>query len=75
MVSLEISKLDILDMEGQMNRAAETGKMEAARRQDKREKRIQSSELVWEYQGEYWADELGYYRLNTKSECPASITQ
>ena len=76
MVSLEISKLDILDMEGQMlNRAAETGKMEEARRQVKREKRIQSSELVWEYQGEYWADELGYYRLNTKSDCPASITQ
>ena len=72
--SLQISKLDILDMETQMlNRAAETGKMEETKRQVRREKRIRSGEVVWEYQGEYWADEVGYYRLNTKSDCPASL--
>ena len=72
--SLQISKLDILDMETQMlNRAAETGKMEETKRQVRREKRIRSGEVVWEYQGEYWADEVGYYRLNTKSDCPGSI--
>ena len=76
MVSLEISKLDILDMEGQLlNRAAETGKLEEARKQVRRNKRINSDEQVWEYQGEFWADEVGYYRLNTKSECPSSINQ
>lgn len=72
--SLQISKLDILDMETQMlNRAAETGKMEDTKRQVRREKRLRSGEVVWEYQGEYWADEVGYYRLNTKSDCPASL--
>ena len=72
--SLQISKLDILDMETQMlNRAAETGKMEETKRQVRREKRIRSGEMVWEYQGEYWADEAGYYRLNTKSDCPTSM--
>ena len=76
MTSLEISKLDILDMETQMlNRAAQTGKMEDAKRQVRRTKRIRSGELVWEYQGELWADELGYYRVNTKSECPASLME
>ena len=72
--SLQISKLDILDMETQLlNQAADRGKMEETKRQVKREKRIKSGEMVWEYQGEYWADEVGYYRLNTKSECPASL--
>jgi hypothetical protein len=72
--SLQISKLDILDMETQMlNRAAEAGKMEETKRQVRREKRIRSGEVVWEYQGEYWADEAGYYRLNTESDCPASL--
>ncbi len=74
MTSLQISKLDILDMETQMlNRAADAGKMEDTKRQVKREKRLKSGEVVWEYQGEYWADEVGYYRLNTESDCPASI--
>ena len=76
MISLEISKLDILDMETQMlNRAAQTGKMEDAKRQVRRNKRIRSGELVWEYDGEMWADEVGYYRVNTKSECPASMME
>ena len=61
-------------METQMlNRAADMGKMEETKRQVRREKRIRSGEVVWEYQGEYWADEVGYYRLNTKSDCPASL--
>ena len=51
----------------------EMGKMEETKRQVRREKRIRSGEVVWEYQGEYWADEVGYYRLNTKSDCPASL--
>jgi len=72
--SLQISKLDILDMETKLlNQAADRGKMEETKRQVRREKRIRSGEMVWEYQGEYWADEVGYYRLNTESDCPASL--
>ena len=74
--SLDITRLDILDMETQMlNRAAQTGKMEEAKRQVRREKRIKNGELVWEYQGEYWADEVGYYRVNTKSECSIQMME
>ena len=72
--SLQISKLDILDMETKLlNQAADRGKMEETKRQVRREKRIRAGEMVWEYQGEYWADEVGYYRLNTESDCPASL--
>ena len=74
--STEISKLDILDMEVQMlQRAAVTGDLEEAKRQVKREKRLRTGDLVWPYEGEYWADEVGYYQVNTKSECPASFAE
>ena len=74
--STDISKLDILDMETQMlERAAQTGKLEEAKRQVKRNKRIKKGEEVWPYEGEYWADEVGYYQVNTKSECPASLSE
>jgi hypothetical protein len=74
--STEISKLDILDMEVQMlQRAAVTGELEEAKRQVKRNKRLKKGELVWPYEGEYWADEIGYYQVNTKSECPASLAE
>lgn len=74
--STDISKLDILDMETQMlERAAVTGELEEAKRQVKRSKRLKKGELVWPYEGEYWADEVGYYQVNTKSECPASLSE
>jgi len=73
--STEISKLDILDMETQLlERASMTGKLEEAKRQANRKKRIKRKEFVWDYEGEYWADEVGYYRVSAKSECPASMT-
>ena len=74
--STDISKLDILEMETQMlQRAAVTGELEDAKRQVKRTKRIKTGDLVWPYEGEYWADEVGYYQVNTKSECPASLSE
>ena len=74
--SAEISKLSILGMEQQMlERASVTGKMEEAKRQVTRKKRLKKNEIVWEYEGEYWADEVGYYRVTTKSECPASMSK
>ncbi len=76
LTSTDISKLDILDMETQMlERAAMTGQLEEAKRQVKRNKRLKKGEQVWPYEGEYWADEVGYYRVNTKSECPASLSE
>lgn len=74
LVALDISRLDILDLQTQMlNRAAELGKMEEAKRQVSRSKRRKKNEVVWDYQGEYWADEVGYYQFTVKSECPASM--
>ncbi|MGC6510996.1 MAG: hypothetical protein ACON4U_21450 [Myxococcota bacterium] len=72
----EMHKLDILEMEAQMLRQASiTGKMEDAKRVIQRNKRLKNNERTWPYQGEYWADELGYYRIKSKPECPASMFQ
>ena len=71
----ELTKLDILELKTQMlEQASLDGKMEEARRTAKRKKRRKSSQQIWPYDGEIWADELGYYQVKTKSECPASLT-
>lgn len=71
----ELTKLDILELETQMlEQASLDGKMEETRRTAKRKKRRKTSQQIWPYEGEIWADELGYYQVKTKSECPASLT-
>ena len=76
LVDADMHKLDILEMEAQMLRQASvTGKMEEAKRVVQRNKRLKDNERTWPYQGEYWADELGYYRVKSKPECPASMFQ
>jgi tetratricopeptide (TPR) repeat protein len=70
----DMHKLDILEMEAQMLRQASvTGKMEEAKRVIQRDKRLLNNERTWPYQGEYWADEIGYYRIKSKPECPNSM--
>ncbi len=31
--------------------------------------KVDDEHFVWEFNGEYWKDELGYYRVRIKSEC------
>ena len=38
-----------------------------------RKQRTKKGYQSWPWEGEYWADELGYYRISTKSDCPASL--
>ena len=76
LIDADMHKLDILEMEAQMLRQASvTGKMEEAKRVIQRNKRLKVDERTWPYQGEYWADEIGYYRIKSKPECPASMFQ
>ena len=73
---IKITKLDIIELEKTMlERAAAKGKIEEARRLAKRKKRNKKDTQEWPFQGEYWADELGYFKIDTMSECPASMTQ
>jgi len=72
--NLTITKLDIVERQQKMlQRAAVTGKMPEAKRQAKRRFKTQRKHYVWPHLGEEWADELGYYQVKTKDECPAGF--
>ena len=67
-------KLDMLKLETRMyEQASRTGQIEEPRDVARRRFRRRSDEMVWSFQGEYWGDELGYYRIETPPECPASM--
>lgn len=70
----EIFGLDILRMQGQLyEMAAVTGKLPSAARKAKRADRTRRGWREWPYEGEAWADELGYYKIDATPECPASM--
>jgi hypothetical protein len=70
----EMARLDILRLETRLyERAAGAGEMEGARATAQRRLRLPPGHLSWPFQGEFWADELGYYRVNAISECPESM--
>lgn len=70
----EIFTLDILRMKIQLyEQAAITGRMEAAARTVDRTERLRKGFREWPFEGEIWADELGYYRVDSVPECPASM--
>lgn len=70
----EIAKLDMLKLETKLyEQAAVTGEMAEVERRAERKERIRKGYVSWPYEGEIWADELGYYRVETKPECPAGL--
>jgi tetratricopeptide (TPR) repeat protein len=72
----EIFILDILRMKGLLyQQAAAIGKMPDAARVVKREERVRKGWREWPYEGEIWADELGYYRVDAAPECPAGLAR
>jgi tetratricopeptide (TPR) repeat protein len=67
----DISKLDLLQMETRLyERASIIGELPEGKRRVKRRVRSKADQRMWPWQGEYWADEVGYYRIDTKPECP-----
>ncbi len=74
--SIEITKLDLLSLEQKMyEQAAATGVLDQGTGRKGRDKAVRKGFREWEWQGEYWADELGWYVVNTAPECPASMTK
>jgi hypothetical protein len=47
--------------------------MPESKRRVKRQVRARVTERLWDWEGEYWADEIGFYRVNTKPECPEGM--
>ncbi len=70
----EMSKLDMLQMETRLYEQAsrDTRALETERRVERKE-RVRKGYLWWPWEGEYWADELGYYRVHTIPECPVGM--
>jgi hypothetical protein len=66
--------LDIMAMKTKLyEQAAASGKMPDVARTAKRDERVKRTFVEWPYEGEVWADEVGYYKVNTAPECPASL--
>lgn len=70
----QIFVVDILRMKTQLyEQAAALGKMPDAARTVGRDERLRKGWREWPFEGEIWADELGYYRVVATPECPASM--
>ncbi len=70
----EIARLDILRLETQLyEQAAGIGKMADAANLAKRKLRVPRGQQAWPFQGEFWADELGYFRVTATPQCPQSL--
>lgn len=70
----EIARLDILRLETKLyEQAATLGEMEKAKRLAQRKMRVPRGHQRWAFQGEYWADELGYFRVTAQPVCPSSL--
>ena len=71
----EISRLDMLNLEKRLyEQAAASGEMAETRKMAQRDVKIRKGYVSWPYEGEYWADEVGYYRVNAVAECPQGLT-
>ncbi len=70
----EITKLDMLRLERRLYQSASiTGELEDQRSLAQRKPRIRKGQRYWPYEGEIWADELGYYRAGVQAECPPGL--
>ena len=72
--NMNITRLDIGELKQRiLNKEAATGERLSAKREAKRKIRTRRDSNVWTYQGEQWADELGYYQIKVPSSCPADF--
>ena len=70
----EIAKLDMLRLETKLyEQASITGQIPDAEKKVKRSERVRRGYVSWPYEGEIWADEVGYYRVNATPECPPGL--
>ncbi len=75
---IELTRLDLLNLETEMyERAAAKGELDYGdkvgklRDMRKRKKNAQ----VWPFEGEFWADELGWYQIDARPDCPATMSK
>ncbi len=57
-------------VEGEINTESEANRNAVKRRAE--EIRVDDEHIVWPFTGEYWRDELGYYRVKVANKCAKS---
>jgi tetratricopeptide (TPR) repeat protein len=71
----EINKLDMMQMEQRLyEMSAARGEGVKSRETVSRSKRIKPGYRYWPWEGESWQDELGYFRITAKPDCPMGLT-
>lgn len=76
LTNTQVFVIDILRMKTLLyQQAASIGKLPDAARTIGREERLRKGWREWPFEGEIWADELGYYRVTTPPECPPALRQ
>lgn len=75
LANLKITKLDMMQFETrQLEQAAVTGELDTGDRIGQlRKLRTRPGTRMWPWQGEYWADEVGYYNVVSRPDCPDSL--
>ena len=74
----EITRVDMLQMQAEMyERATETGKLDFGDQIGKLRnlRKARKGYRVWPYQGEVWADELGWFTVDARADCPESLAE
>ncbi|MGC6515699.1 MAG: tetratricopeptide repeat protein [Myxococcota bacterium] len=71
---LELTRVDLLTLQSRLfDRAAAGEKITYDETLGNLRKLRRKGKRVWPFQGEYWADELGWYVVTARPECPTSV--
>jgi len=73
--NVEITRLDMMQLEATLyERAAVTGDTGLGDKVGRlRKSKAQRNTQSWPFQGELWADELGYFKYELRSDCPMEL--
>jgi tetratricopeptide (TPR) repeat protein len=73
--SIELTRIDLLTLEADLySRAAATGTtIEYEDRKTTLRTLRKKGKQVWPFQGEYWVDELGWYKVTARPDCPVGM--
>ena len=75
-LSRDGSKIKIETLEKQGGRVEAKARGEQISRNIKTEPiEVDDEHFMWKFNGEYWKDELGFYRFKIRSECPVDATK
>ena len=75
LTDIELTRIDLLTFQADMySRAAASGEEITYEKDPGRLRKLRKKgKQVWPFQGEYWADELGWFRVDARPECPENM--